>query len=97
MASPDQNLEQQKPQVAKCYLLTIPPEILDSILKSLLVKRDRWNASVERVTKSEGGFEIANTCKHLHTESNRIYFSHNKFKFTRLDYSKTPFPTKMYI
>ena len=94
MASLDQILAQQEPRVARCYLLTIPPEILDSILKHLLLdltgRHEYIQPSTSSVSRSARDLNIARTCKHLHLESSRIYFSDNKFKFWRLKYCKVP-------
>lgn len=83
----------------KCYLLDIPPEVRDSILKYLLISppelvtymsiRDDYIPRPDELVKVP--LAIACTCRQLFWEALPIYYSKNPFTFLDLNASKSEF------
>jgi len=72
---------------SRCYLLTIPPEIRDAILKYILVLPEPLeyhileNDGQTHVPDVDPSLDIACACKQLLWEAIPIYYSGNSFWF----------------
>ena len=97
-------MKPQNSQPPQGYLLTIPTEILEKILKHLLLRRNRIipvarlaifrsdaedfrSVIEERIKHPEKKLAVARTCKRIHTEACRVWFSYNIFSFASAWYS----------